>query len=256
MLEEGDRFFRCAQEQQGSLSAQLYIKAAKKYNKIDNLRAGLCYELAGNIYAVNKCKSEAANNYIKSSLAIRGLDNTRAIILLKKGIQYQMDIRKNPMAAKNFSVLAALYYKEQRYIEAIDAFENSFKLYIKMNMLKQAFECVDLMTTIMIEQEEYERALIHLERKSFKQSYKEIFLDIGILRLFISGSHDLRHFIFKNDVYVLTNEHNFLRNLLLSVEINDKITFQQHIFAHKNNHDMKPWQFDLLIIVMNRIITI
>lgn len=252
MFDEGDKFYFAAQEHQGYSAAQLYIKAAKKYSSTNKLKAGLCYELAGNIYAFDRHKREAATNYIKSFSMIRGLDNVRAIILLKKGIQYQIDSKKNSMAAKNFSVLAVLYYKEQRYIEAIDAFENSFKLYIKMNMFEDAFECVNLMTNIMIEQEEYERALLHLERKSFNHSCKEMFFDIAILRLFSLGSEDLRHYLFKSDVFVLTNEYCFLRNLLISFENDDKIIFQQHIFAYKNLYSLKTWQFDLLIKVKNK----
>lgn len=250
MINLGDKYFQIASNAKGINSIKFYVKAASEYSLSNQkYNVGLSYQSAAHVFLNNGLKYQAALNYIKASNAYENIDNNNSIYNLTLACNLLNITKHFKLAANNFDLLGLLNTKEKKYLEAINAYEKAYKNYKYLNMRKEAFKSFRKISIIMIHNEEYEKTIVYLEKKDYKN--KEIFFDIGILRLYVNDISLLRKFLINNDHFMLTKEYFLLHDLLIVFDNNNKLKFNKIVIDNKNS--LLKWQYNLLLKVSERI---
>ena len=252
MTNLGDKYFHIANNMKGIDSIKYYIKAASEYSLSNQkTNSALSYQLGADSCFNNKLYYQSALNYIKASDQYNDIDNDKSIITLRLAVNLLVITKRFKLAAINFEALGILNIKTERFLEAIDSYEEAYKNYKRSNMNKEALKCLRKMSTIMIENEEYEKAIVHLEKIDTKS--KDIFLDIGILRLYINDITICSEFLTKHDKFMLSKEHFLLNDLIIAINENNKMEFCKLFVDYNEIFPFQKWQINLLINVLERI---
>lgn len=252
MINLGNEYFQMASNTKGTESIKLYIKAASEYSLSNQkCKAGLSYQLGAGIFYENNFNYQAALNYIKASNQYNGIENNRSIACLTIATNLLNITKHFKLAATNLEVLGLLNIKEKRFVEAIDSYEKASKNYKRLNMNKEAFKCLHKISTIMIQNEDYEKAIIYLEKMNSKN--EDIFFDIGVLRLYINDTTACSEFLKQQNKFMLTKKYFLLTDLIIAFDQNNKSKFRKLLIDHNNIFPLQKWQFDLLINVLEKI---
>jgi len=250
MINLGDQYFESASNRKGSESIRLYIKAATEYSLVNQkYKSGLAYQKAAEIFFNSDLKYQAAINYIKASTQYNGVDNSRAICSLTLAINLLTITKHLRLATTNLELLGTLNIKEHKLLEAINCYEQAYKNYKTLRMEKESFVCFRKISNIMIQNEDYERALLHLKKKDCQNI--KIFFDIAILLFYINGSISCFEFLSSKNNLMLTKEYFLLNDLIIAFDNNDKIKFQNLINVRKNI--LLKWHSELLIKISESI---
>ncbi len=118
-------------------------------------------------------------------------------------------------------------------------------------MKKEAVKCLHKISNIMIQNEDYEKAILHLEKIDTKNN--DIFLDIGILRLYVNDTTDCTEFLMKQNKFMLTKEYFLLNDLIIAFDQNNKGKFRKLLINYNDIFPFQKWQFNLLISILGRI---
>lgn len=250
MTNLGDKYFQMANNIKGISSIQFYIKAALEYSSSNQKRnAGLSYQSAAHIFLNSDLKYQAALNYIKASNEYNNIDNSNSIYNLTLACNLLTITKHFKLAAENFELLGLLNTKEKRYLEAIGSYEKAYKNYKYLHMHKKAYTCFRRISIIMIHNEDYEKAILFLEKKDNKN--REIFFDVGILRLYVNDTTVCTEYLIHKNDFMLSREYFLLNDLIIAFDENNKTKFQKIVVDHKNN--LLKWQYNLLLKVSDRI---
>ena len=248
----GNKYFKMANNTKGRDSAPLYIKAGIEYSiSNENYKAALSFQFGAEELLSNNLKHQAALNYIKASTHYDGIDNSKAISTLTTALKLLNNSKNNKLIAINLEALALLNHKGNQFLEAIKSYERASKNYTSINMSREALRCKHNISTIMIENEEYEKAIIHLEKIEYKN--KNIFFDIGILRLYINDTTACTEYLMRQTKFMLTREYFLLNDLIIAVDVKNKSKFRKLLIDHNAIFPFQKWQFNLLIIILERI---
>jgi len=248
----GNEYFKMANDIKGDASGKLYIKAAFEYSlSKQNRQAGLSFQLGANIFLENNLNHQAAINYINASKQYTNIDNDIAISTLKTAIKLLSNTKNYKLLANNLETLAILNEKERRFLDAIKSYERASNIYKCINMNKDSLKCLRKISTVLIHDEDYEKAIVHLEK--IENRNKDIFFDIGILRLYINNTTICTEFLMKENEFMLTREYFLLNDLILSFDQKNKTRFQKLLVDHNAIFPFQKWQFNLLICILGRI---
>jgi len=252
MTNLGDKYFQMANNIKGISSIKFYTKAALEYSLSNQkYNSGLSYQSAAYVFLNSNLKYQAALNYIKASTQYNNIDNNKSIATLTMAGNLLNITKHFKLAANNLELLGLLNTKEKRFLEAIDSYEKAYKNYKHLHMNKEAFKCLHKISTIMIQNEEYEKAIIHLEKRG--QKNKEIFFDLGILRLYTNDTTICTEFLMKQNNFMLTKEYFLLNDLIIAFDQKNKIQFRKLLVNYNDIFSLQKWQFNLLISILGRI---
>lgn len=250
MINLGDKYFQQANNTNGVNSIRFYIKAASEYSLSNQKdKAGLSFERSGDIFLKSNLKYQAALNYIKASDQYHDID--RAIAILTVSVNLLKSTKHIKLLAINLDKLALLNRREKRFLEAIKYYEKAHKNYKYLNMHEEAFRSFLRISNIMIQNGEYGKAIVHLEK--LDQPNKDVFFDIGILRLFINDTTVCTEFLMKQDTFILTREYFLLNDLIIALNENNKSKFRKLLVDYHEVFSLQRWQFNLLISVLGRM---
>lgn len=250
MLNLGDKYFEIANNIKGIKSINFYIKAATEYSlNNQKIKSGLSYQTAAYVFIQNNLKHQAALNYIKAANQYTDIDNSKAIYNLTVATNLLNITKHFRLVAINFETLGILNIKEKRFLEAIDCYQKAYKNYKSLNMNKEAYKCFRKISIIMIQNEDYEKAIVHLRKK--ENENKDIFFDIGLLRLYTNDIEFYREFLTKQHSFILTKEYFLLNDLLVAFDEKDITKFQKLLINNKNF--LLRYQFNLLLKISERI---
>jgi tetratricopeptide (TPR) repeat protein len=248
MINLGDKYFEIANNIKGITSIKFYVKAALEYSLSGQKHnSGLSYQLAADVFKNHNLKYQAALNYIKATNQYNNIDN--AIVTLTTAINLLNSTKHFKLAANNLELLASLNIKGKRFLEAINAYEKAYKNYVYLNMNKEASKCFRKISTIMIQNEDYERAIVHLQ----KLDSKETFFDLGILKLYINKTTVCTEFLIKQHEFMLTKEYFLLNDLIIALDQKNKIKFKKLIIDYNDIFPLQKWHFNLLINILRKI---
>ena len=248
----GNKYLQIANSMKEIGSVSFYIKAALEYSSSnERYKSGLAYQLGAEVLFAHKLNYEAAINYIKAAKQYDNIDNNKSIITLTLAINLLIITRRFEMVATSYKILGLLNIKEKRFLEAIDAYDKASKNYKKLGMNKEELTCKHKMCTIMIQNEDYEKALVNLEKIEPKN--KEIFFDIGILRLYINNTSACTKFLVKQDQFMLTKEYFLLNDLIIALDLNNNKKFSKLLIDYNFVFPFEKWQFSILINILERI---
>lgn len=250
MINLGDKYFQIATNIKGTNSIKFYIKAASEYSLSNQkYKSGLSYQSAAYVFFTSDLKYQAALNYIKASNEYNNVDNDKSLSVLTLACNLLNITKHFKLAATNLESLGILNIKEKRFLEAIDSYEKAIRNYKYLRLNKEVYKCFRKIATIMIHNEDYERAIVYLEKKEGKNN--ETFLDIGILRLYVNDITFFREYLIKHSFFMLTKEYFLLNDLLTAFDEKDLTKFQKLIINHKKS--LLKWQYNLLLKISERI---
>jgi len=252
MINLGEKYFQQANNTRGTAAVRLYVKASYEYTLSNqNDKAGLSYECSADIFLNSNLKYQAALNYIKASDHYHIIDNVKAIATLTTAVNLLKNTKHIKLTAINLDRLASLNRKEKRFLEAIKLYEKAYRNYKYLNMHEEAFRSFLRISNIMIQNEEYGKAIVHLEK--LDQPNKDVFFDIGILRLYVNDTTVCTEFLMRQDTFMLTREYFLLNELIVALNENNKNKFRKLLIDYHEVFSLQRWQFNLLVSVLSRM---
>ncbi len=258
--QRGDEYINTAKKLRDEESIKNYIHAGNQFNISE------CYLKAGDAFAIAAQQlldkkenyrsaaifSKAGENYVK-------IDNSKAKICLDKSVDLFVDNGNMAAAAKKLEILAMISFNDKHLSDAAELYEKAQKYWNSEDSPATGYQSLLKAEYILIDIGEYNKAVLHLERiGSYYKNQpimivkcREIFFEIGILKLYLNTLNECNDFLIENSVNILSMGHTFLKNLINAINNNSGENFHRAINDYMLStplHDpLKKWQMKILL---------
>lgn len=241
----GDLYYKQAQESETFYIIEIadkYIKAADFYYRTDQLKAAKIYEQVYKI--LTKIDIKRADNYIKLACSIYEHHN-----LYVKCIElYKMFIESSVDDANLYEKLADVYKKNKQYEEAIQIYDKAYLLYKNQHFQSNSVQCLIKAGNTALDNYEYTKALIFLEKASESSDYKNnIVVDTAIIKLYVNGIKECCEWYSENASKKDTRESRIFDQLIRHYNRNCTGGFLDTV-----NH-FNGWQKKMLLTISERL---
>lgn len=242
----GDLHYKHAQEAEVFYEKEIadkYIKAADFYFTSHPLKAAEIYE------KVYKITNENSYYYANKALVIYEQHKSydKCIELYKKLIE-MLDEKHTASLYEN---LAENYRKNKQFEEAIQSYDKAYLLYKNQQLQENSVQCLIKAGNTAVENFEYTKALIFLEKASEYSDYKNnIVVDTAIIKLYVNGIKQCLEWYSENASKKDTRESRNFNQLI--VHYNSNYSNRKGGFLDIVNH-FNGWQKKMLLTISERL---
>lgn len=202
---------------------------------------------------------QAASNYIQAGNFYLRSDKPRAILHYKIAVELYLKNNKLSTAARTLETLAHLY-QDDSFPEAIASFEKAFKYYEMEDSSTAAYRCLLELAYLLISSQEYEKALVNLEKvinyystgvvPKFKCN--KLCFEIIIIHLFLGNIAECKKLLSKYKAlsFGKSKEFEILYKAITAYENYDHEEFTQVISSYDIT---ESWILDLLLKIKEKL---